>query len=107
VFREQSRQSDVVGLVGDSRLAILAPDTNGEGARLLVARLQRELDRATANRTIAGQVRLRAGYSAVADLAESNINVAELVHRAESALDHAPLQGEGGALVSFDDLPIF
>lgn len=107
VFREQSRQSDVVGLVGDSRLAILAPDTNAEGARLLVARLQRELDRATEKRTIAGQVRLRAGYSAVADLAESNINVAELVHRAESALDHAPLQGDGGALVSFDDLPIF
>lgn len=107
VFREQSRQSDVVGLVGESRLAILAPDTDAEGARLLVARLQRELDRATENKTIAGQVRLRAGFSAVTDLAESNVNVAELVHRAESALDHAPLQGEGGALVSFDDLPIF
>lgn len=107
VFREQSRQSDVVGLVGESRLAILAPDTDAEGARLLVARLQRELDRATENKTIAGQVRLRAGFSAVTDLAESNVNVAELVHRAESALDHAPLQGEAGALVSFDDLPIF
>jgi DNA-binding response OmpR family regulator len=107
VFREQSRQSDVVGLVGESRLAILAPDTDAEGARLLVARLQRELDRASENKTIAGQVRLRAGYSAVTDLAESNVNVAELVHRAESALDHAPLQGEGGTLVSFDDLPIF
>jgi PleD family two-component response regulator len=107
VFREQSRQSDVVGLVGEARLAILAPDTDAEGARLLVARLQRELDRATKNKTIAGQVRLRAGYSAVTDLAESNVNVAELVHRAESALDHAPLQGEAGTLVSFDDLPIF
>jgi PleD family two-component response regulator len=107
VFREQSRQSDVVGLVGESRLAILAPDTDAEGARLLVARLQRELDRASENKSIAGHVRLRAGFSAVADLAESNINVAELVHRAESALDHAPLQGDAGALVSFDDLPIF
>ncbi|HEX2602860.1 MAG TPA: response regulator, partial [Gemmatimonadaceae bacterium] len=73
VFREQSRQSDVVGLVGESRLAILAPDTDAEGARLLVARLQRELDRASENKTIAGQVRLRAGYSAVTDLAESNV----------------------------------
>ncbi|MDP9203143.1 MAG: response regulator [Gemmatimonadota bacterium] len=107
VFREQSRQSDVVGHVGDSRLAILAPDTDAAGARLLVARLQRELHRASKNKTIAGEVRLRAGYSAVSDLATSKVNVAELVHRAESALDHAPIQGESDAIVSFDDLPIF
>lgn len=107
VFREQSRQSDVVGHVSESRLAILAPDTTAEGARLLVARLQRELDRASQNKTIAGQVRLRVGYSAVTDLAESKINVADLVHRAESALDHAPIQGQNPAIVSFEDLPIF
>lgn len=107
VFREQSRQSDVVGHVGDSRFAILAPDTDAAGARLLVARLQRELDKASKNKTIAGQVRLRAGYSAVSDLAASKVNVAELVHRAESALDHAPIQGESDAIVSFDDLPVF
>lgn len=107
VFREQSRQSDVVGHVGDYRLAILAPDTDASGARLLVARLQHELDRATENHTIGGQVRLRVGYSAVPDLASSKINVAELVHRAESALDHAPIQGEGDAIISFDDLPVF
>lgn len=107
VFREQSRQSDVVGHVGDSRLAILAPDTNADGARLLVARLQREIDRAYRNKSISGPVRLRAGFSAVTDLAESKVNVAELVHRAESALDHAPIQGDGEALVSYEDLPIF
>jgi DNA-binding response OmpR family regulator len=107
VFREQSRQSDVVGHVGESRLAILAPDTDAAGARLLVARLQRELDRASKNKSIGGAVRLRVGYSAVTDLAASKMNVAELVHRAESALDHAPIQGEGDAIVSFDDLPIF
>lgn len=107
VFREQSRQSDVVGHVGDSRFAILAPDTDAAGARLLVARLQRELDKASKNKTIAGQVRLRAGYSAVSDLAASKVNVAELVHRAESALDHAPIQGDDDAIISFDDLPAF
>jgi len=106
VFREQSRQSDVVGHVGDSRFAILAPDTDAAGARLLVARLQRELDKASKNKSIGGDVRLRAGYSAVSDLASANVNVAELVHRAESALDHAPIQGETDAIVSFDDLPL-
>lgn len=107
VFREQSRQSDVVGHVGDSRFAILAPDTDAAGARLLVARLQRELDKASKNNTIGGEIRLRAGFSAVSDLAKANVNVAELVHRAESALDHAPIQGENDAIVSFDDLPVF
>lgn len=107
VFREQSRQSDVVGHVGELRLAILAPDTDAEGARLLVARLQRELDRASKNKKISTQVRLRAGYSAVSDLATSKINVADLVQRAESALDHAPIQGDRDAIVSFEDLPIF
>jgi DNA-binding response OmpR family regulator len=107
VFREQSRQSDVVGHVGDSRFAILAPDTDAAGARLLVARLQRELDRATKNKTIGGEIRLRAGFSAVPDLASANVNVAELVHRAESALDRAPMQGDSDTIVSFDDLPIF
>ena len=107
VFREQSRQSDVVGHVGDSRFAILAPDTDAAGARLLVSRLQRELDKASRNKSIGGEVRLRAGFSAVSDLASSNVNVAELVHRAESALDHAPIQGESDVVVSFDDLPVF
>jgi hypothetical protein len=73
----------------------------------MVARLQRELDKASSAKTIGGQVRLRVGYSAVTDLSASNVNVAELVHRAESALDHAPIQGDGSAIVSFDDLPIY
>jgi DNA-binding response OmpR family regulator len=107
VFREQSRQSDVVGHVGDSRFAILAPDTDAAGARLLVERLQRELDKATKNKTIAGEVRLRAGFSAVSDLAIARLNVPELVHRAESALDHVPNRSDGDAIVSFDDLPVF
>ena len=106
VFREQSRQSDVVGHVGDARIAILAPDTDAAGARLLVARLQRELDKAFSNKSISSVVRLRAGYSAVSDLATAKVNVAELVHRAESALDRAPFQGESDAIVSFDDLPV-
>jgi DNA-binding response OmpR family regulator len=105
VFREQSRQSDVVGHVGDTRIAILAPDTDAAGARLLVARFQGELDKASTNKSISNVLRLRAGYSAVPDLATAKVNVADLVHRAESALDHAPIQGDRNAIVSFDDLP--
>ncbi len=105
VFRQQSRQSDIVGHMGESRLAILAPDTDAEGARLLVARLQRELDRAAKNKGIHDPVKLRAGYSAVSDLAASNLNVVELVHRAESALNHIPRRGGADTILNFDDLP--
>jgi DNA-binding response OmpR family regulator len=105
VFREQSRQSDIVGHMGDSRLAILAPDTDAEGARLLVARLQRELDRATGKKASGDPIKLRAGYSAVPDLATSNLNVPELVHRAERALDRIPRLGDAESVVNFDDLP--
>lgn len=107
VFREQSRQSDIVGHMDESRLAILAPDTDAEGARLLVARLQRELDKATSSKAIPSPVRLRAGFSAVSDLAASNLNVAELVHRAESALDYIPKRKNADTVLNFDDLQRF
>jgi DNA-binding response OmpR family regulator len=105
VLREQARKSDVVAKTGDSQLAILAPDTDAAGARLLVARLQREIDTASKNTTHAGSFRLRAGFCAVSDLSAANIDVTELVHRAKSALAHVPMDGLGGAVVSFDDLP--
>ena len=104
VFREQSRQSDIVGHMGDTRLAVLAPDTDAGGARLLVARLQRELDRTSKNKGSAEPIRLRAGISAVSNLAAANSSVPELVHRAESALDHIRWRAEAETVLDFDDL---
>ena len=104
VFREQSRQSDVVGHMGDSRFAILAPETDAEGARLLVIRLQRELDRAVKSKAIGKEIKLRAGFSAVPDLAASHLNVADLVHQAEQALDQAPRRAVATPVVDFNDL---
>jgi len=106
VVREQARKSDVVAKTGESRLAILAPDTDAAGARLLVARLQRELDSATKNTTTPGSMRLRAGYCAVSDLAAANVNLSELVHRAESALAHVSGTGQQDSVLSFDELPV-
>lgn len=101
VFRAQSRKSDIVGVTGTSRLAILAPDTNAAGARLLVARLQNEMDKAARSNSISGQIRLRAGFSAVPDLSAASINVDDLVLQAERALDHIP---RGSTVISFDEL---
>jgi len=104
VLREQARRSDVVAKTGDSQLAILAPDTDAAGARLLVERLQRELAAASKHAANPGSFRLRAGYCAVSDLAAANVDVNELVRRAKSALAHVS-GGKGESVVSFDDLP--
>ena len=105
VVREQARKSDVIAKTGDTQLAILAPDTDAAGARLLVARLQRELEAAAKNGGVGSSFRMRAGYCAVSDLAAANVDLNELVHRAESALAQVGTPGQGEAVVSFDELP--
>jgi DNA-binding response OmpR family regulator len=103
VVREQARRSDIVAKTGDAQLSILAPDTDAAGARLLVARLQRELDAASRNTTTRGSFKLRAGYCAVPDLAAADIDLTELVHRAETALARLPADGLGSPVLGFDD----
>ena len=74
VVREQARKSDVVAKTGAHQLSILAPDTDDAGARLLVARLQKELDAAAQKLPAGSALRLRAGYCAVPDLAAANVD---------------------------------
>jgi PleD family two-component response regulator len=103
--RSQARKSDIVAHMSESRLVILAPDTDGEGARLLIRRLRRALGRAAEQTLVASELDLRAGYSAVADLADSGLEPTELVRRATSALDHLQLGDDAGGALSFDELP--
>jgi DNA-binding response OmpR family regulator len=105
VVKVQSRRSDVVAQTGEARLAILAPDTDAKGARLLVARLQRELDSAAKKTAVPRGLRLRAGYCAVDDFAAANVDMKELVHRAESALAQVSSTDGGPGVLSFDELP--
>jgi CheY-like chemotaxis protein len=106
VCREQSRKSDIVAHVSDARLTILAPDTDASGARLLVSRLRSALGRAVDGTSSAADLELRAGYSAVSDLADSGVEPTELVRRSASALDHLQFAGTPDGLMSFDDVPV-
>ena len=72
LVREQARKSDIVAKTGDSQLSVLAPDTDAAGARLLVARLQRELDASSGKRKLGAAVRLRAGYCGGSDRARGD-----------------------------------
>jgi GGDEF domain-containing protein len=91
--------------MGGSRLAILAPDTDGAAARRLVERLQKQLDRSTDGSKPTGKLKLRAGYCAVSDFSAADFDHVELVHRAETALDGIPIDSTGDSILSYEDLP--
>jgi len=105
VCRSQARRSDVLGYLGDTRVAILAPDTDVAGVRRLIDRLQQALG-ADASKARGGRktASLRAGYCAVSNLAAANLTPGELVRRAETALAYAPRSGFDPAAVDFDEV---
>jgi PleD family two-component response regulator len=105
ICRAQSRKSDVVGYVGESRFAILAPETNGDGARQFVGRLQRAVESRGSVRLLKSGGPLRAGFYAVSDFCAAHIEAAEVVRRAETALQGTQGGAFHGAL-SFDELPV-
>jgi PleD family two-component response regulator len=105
--REESRRSDVIGYLGDSRLAILAPDTDAVGAQRFVGRLARALETGMSGggdkgrRTVGS---LYAGYCAIDDLSSAGIEPVELLRRAELALAHSSAPLLERAATNFDDL---
>lgn len=105
VCRAQSRKSDVVGYVGDSRFAILAPATDGAGVRRFVDRLQEALDRPVTGAPDGPKAALHAGFYAASDFSEAGVDAADVVDRAERALQFAQLGEYGGPTLSFDELP--
>jgi PleD family two-component response regulator len=104
--RSRSRKSDVVGYVGDSRFAILAPDTDETGARQFVGRLQQALEQSAVDMRADAGTGLHAGFYAATDFGASGLDATEVIGRAETALKYA-MSGPGasGAL-SFNDLPV-
>jgi diguanylate cyclase (GGDEF)-like protein len=84
ILRTHGRASDVIGRLGDTEYAVIAPHTEAQGAIQMVERLER-LIRAEGNGT-SGQVRLRAGYSAIRDLSAVQLDVQQILLQATSAL---------------------
>lgn len=109
--RAQSRKSDIVGYVGESRFAILAPNTDESGARQFVDRLTRAVTRTSSSamdmdHPYSG---LHAGFFAVPDFGAAGVDAHEVVRRAKAALQHAQKQGEGkrvSGAFSFSELPV-
>lgn len=108
VCRETTRTSDAVGHLGHFEFAIIAPASDMAGALRIVERLQEAVD--VRPLMLAGEFRklkVRAGYSAVADFAESTVDAVELMLRAATALRHArPAEGKELTVAAFDDVAV-
>ncbi len=98
-FRQSGRISDVIGRLGKTEIAILAPSTDRAGAVKLAERLKQAIAEAG---PVPGGIELRAGYDAVADARESAPEARELLVRATIALRKARVNG-GPWMQPFED----
>ncbi|HET6580236.1 MAG TPA: response regulator [Gemmatimonadales bacterium] len=107
VFRQVGRGSDAIGRLGPAEFAVIAPATGPEGAVRLVDRLGRAVE-ATRIPVRGGErsVRVRAGYCAVSDFAESSVDAAELLLRATTALRDLKRGGDGERIRAFEQVPL-
>ncbi len=107
LFRQAGRASDAIGRLGTSEYGVIAPATGPEAA----VRLARRLGGAVESSPIpmrGGErtLRLRAGYCAVPDFAESSVDAVELLLRATTALRDLRREGPAGERIrAFEQVP--
>ena len=107
ICRRTARSSDVVGRLGRSEFAIIAPATDDKGAVRLLERLREMVE--TVPLSLDGaprQLRVRAGYCAVDDFAQASVDAVELLLRAATALRHGRNGEASRAITAFDDVPV-
>ena len=105
VVRSAGRVSDAIGRVGQSEFAIVAPSTPAAGAVRLVERMREKMEAVSV--AIGGTqhaVKIRAGYAAVSDMAESPVEADEMLLRAMRALQHLRTEGNGSFLRSYEQI---
>jgi PleD family two-component response regulator len=107
VFRQVGRVSDAIGRLGPTEFAVIAPATGADGAVRLVNRLGGAVE-ATRIPVRGGErsVRVKAGYCAVPDFAESSVDAVELLLRATTALRDLRSGGEGDRIRAFEQVPL-
>ncbi len=107
VFRRSGRASDAFGRLGLSEFAVIAPATEGEGAVKLVRRLGQSIENSPI--PVEGgerRVKLRAGYYAVPDFAESSVDAVEMLLRATTALRDLRSEKNSERIRAFEQVPI-
>jgi diguanylate cyclase (GGDEF)-like protein len=107
IIRQRGRASDAIGRLGRSEFAVIAPSTEAEGAVRLMQRLGQSIEAESVNLgEVEKKLRIRAGYCAVPDFAESSVDAVEMLLRATTALRHLRSEGNGERIRAFEQVPI-
>lgn len=107
LFRRSGRVSDAIGRLGQAEFAVIAPATGSEGALRLIRRLGAAVE-STPIPVRGGErtLRVRAGYCAVPDFAESSVDAVELLLRATTALRDLKRDPDGETVRAFEQVPL-
>ncbi len=107
LFKRVGRSSDAIGRLGHSEFGIIAPATDSEGVLRLVRRLGGTIE-ASPIPVRGGErsLRVRAGYCAVPDFAESPVDAVELLLRATTALRDLKRDGDSEQVRAFEPAPL-
>jgi diguanylate cyclase (GGDEF)-like protein len=107
LFRRAGRASDAIGRLAEGEFAVIAPATGPEAALRLVRRLTSTIE-STPIPVRGGErgVRLKAGYCAVPDFAESSVDAVELLLRATTALRDLKREDDGERVRAFEQVPL-
>ena len=102
-IKSLGRESDAIGRIGRSGFAVVAPETNKEGAILLAERFAAFLQKEAADTSVLKNFTIQAGYDAVSDFREAPMDPTELITRATSASNRSPENPDEGWLKPFLD----
>jgi two-component system cell cycle response regulator len=105
IMRAAGRASDAIGRLGQNDFAIVAPSTPATGAVRLVERMREKMEGASIElRGGEHPIMIRAGYAAVADMAESPVEADEMLLRAVQALHDLRSEGNGSFVRSYEQI---
>lgn len=107
LFKRTGRSSDAIGRLGHLEFAVIAPATTSEGALRLIQRLGARIESSPIPvRGGERSLKMRAGYCAVPDFAESPVDAVELLLRATTALRDLKRDGDSEQVRAFDQAPL-
>jgi len=89
-FQRVGRTADVVGRMGPLDFGLVAPATTAEGARSLVDRITAAARQGDHLGGSGNGIALRAGYCAVSDYGAGEMDVTEMLQRAQVAMREVP-----------------
>jgi diguanylate cyclase (GGDEF)-like protein len=102
-FQGTARSSDVIGRLGRSEFAVIAPATDADGAMRLAERLAESVaSRQSPPGARVSAVKVRAGFEGVADLHATPVEPVDLLVRATAALRQVRTNESAGPFQRYD-----